>query len=308
MNGLVQEGLLQYSFPARRSQQEARKEAAMHRLTPLLALVFLAFQSLRAAEPGQSYPLWDGKETVAEYAKRAGLAPTKTLDLGGGVKLEMVLIPAGKFLMGSPKTLIAENSTQHEVTITKPYYLGKYEVTQEQYARVMGKEPSQFKGRGLPVEIVSWDNAQVFCIKASAMTGLGLRLPTEAEWEYACRAGTKTRFYTGDTADDVDKAGWYDKNSNRTTHPVGQKVPNAWGAYDMHGNVCEWCGDWYEPYKAEAIVDPRGPAQGHERVMRGGSWGGSAWVCGSEYRSSNPPNRCNDNVGFRVVVEVPKKP
>ena len=278
------------------------------------ATVLLMALAASAAEPAQTYPQWDGKETVAEYAKRAGLEPTKTLALGNGVKLELVLIPAGKFLMGSPE---AEKDrkpeeTQHEVTLTKPFYLGKFEVTQEQYQQVIGVNPNQFKGRDLPVEQVSWDDAQEFCKKASARTGQTVRLPTEAEWERACRAGTKTTYYTGDSEADLDRAGWYNKNSNWTAqpvgqHPVGQKVPNAWGLYDMHGNVWEWCADRYGDYGTGAVTDPQGAAEDRFRVVRGGAVFMDLRSCRSAGCHMDDPHWPDMNIGFRVAADVPPK-
>ena len=205
----------------------------------------------------------------------------------------------------------------HEVTLTQPYYLGKFEVTQEQYQQVMGTNPSDFKGRDLPVENVSWDEAQEFCKKASEVAqaaglraqpgGLryNVRLPTDAEWECACRAGTGTTYYTGDTEADLDRAAWYYKNSGNTTHPVGQKTPNAWGAHDMHGNVWEWCADWYGDYKAEAATDPQGPAEGAGRVLRGGSWDYIPRICRAAYRFRLRPDR-RGSIGFRVVAVAPR--
>jgi formylglycine-generating enzyme required for sulfatase activity len=236
----------------------------------------------------------------------------------------------------------------HEVTLTKPYYLGRHEVTQEQYVAVMGTNPSHFKSPNLPVEQVSWDDAVEFCKKVAgnlsrdrddpsrdrkgAVTapladargsetdarGLetdarGLetivRLPTEAEWEYACRAGTNTTYYTGDTDADLDKAAWYGANSKGTTHAVGQKAANAWGLHDMHGNVWEWCQDyWQEQYKLEAAVDPQGPAQGADRVLRGGSWNFIPGNCRSAYRNGDFHVSRNGIIGFRIVVVAPRTP
>jgi len=194
----------------------------------------------------------------------------------------------------------------HEVTLTTPYYVGKCEVTQEQYQQVMGTNPSHFKGRDLPVEDVAWYEAQEFCKKASTTTRFTIRLPTEAEWEHACRAGTRTAYHSGALEADLDRVGWYDKNSNRKTHPVGEKVPNAWGVHDMHGNVSEWCADWYETYTAEAAVDPQGPAQGVHRVLRGGaSYGSSPATCRSASRYGCLCFARDDDLGFRVVVPVP---
>jgi formylglycine-generating enzyme required for sulfatase activity len=195
----------------------------------------------------------------------------------------------------------------HAVTLTKPYYLGRFEVTQEQYQQEMETNPSAVQGHDLPVESVSWNDAQEFCKKASERTGQMVRLPTEAEWEHACRAGTKTAYYTGDGEADLDRAGWYDKNSGGTTHPVGQKTPSAWRLYDMHGNVVEWCQDFYEPYKAEAAMDPGGPSQGQCRVLRGGSWFGPPRVCRSASRGRYTPEPRLSDFGFRVAADVPPK-
>ena len=142
---------------------------------------------------------------------------------------------------------------------------------------------------------------------ASQASGQMVRLSTEAEWEYACRAGTKTAFYTGDTEADLDRAGWYGKNSNNTTHPVGQKIPNAWGEYDMHGNVWEWCADWYGDYIAGAATDPQGPTQGQYRVLRGGSWGDIRGACRSAERYCRSPLCRLYFYGFRVAADVPSK-
>jgi formylglycine-generating enzyme required for sulfatase activity len=199
----------------------------------------------------------------------------------------------------------------HEVTITEPHYLGRLEVTQEQYQQVMGTNPSQIKGRDLPVEMVSWDDAQEFCKKASEKTGLAVRLPTEAEWEHACRAGTRTDYYTGDAEADLDRAAWYRANSGNTTHPVGQKTPNAWGVHDMHGNVWEWCADRYAHYRTGSATDPQGPAEGTDCVLRGGSWSFHPWYCRSVRRfGSNPHNRDDDcfGVGFRVAAWSSRTP
>jgi formylglycine-generating enzyme required for sulfatase activity len=252
---------------------------------------------------------WDGKESIAEYAKRNGLDQTRTLDLGNGVKLELVLIPAGKFTMGSLATEKdrSDDETQHEVTISKPFYMGKYEVTQEQYEAIMGKNPSDFKGAKNPVEGVTWHDAQAFCQKLSQKSGRAVRLPTEAMWEYACRAGTTTRFHSGDTDSALDGAGWYDKNAGNTTHPVGQKMATAWGLFDMHGNLWEWCQDWYDAkyYANSPAVDPQGATNGQwwqSRVSRGGAWLHGPKRCRSAYRNYCSPGIQSYIIGFRVVV------
>ena len=232
-----------------------------------------------------------------------------TLDLGNKVTMKLVSIPSGKFMMGSPaseKDRFDSEGPQHEVTISKAFYMGGYSVTQEQYEQIMGKNPSQFKGAQNPVENVSWDDAVEFCKKLSQKTGKTVRLPTEAEWEYACRAGSKTRFSYGDDNDyaNLGDYAWYDKNSDKKTHPVGQKKPNAWGLYDMHGNVWQWCSDWYDSYANAKNTDPQGPASGTSRVLRGGSWYNLPQNCRSARRSWNDPDDRFHNFGFRVVVDL----
>ena len=219
------------------------------------------------------------------------------LDLGGGVTMKLALIPAGKFMMG-------EVEHQHEVTLSKPFYMGVTEVTQAQYEAIMGTNPSHFKGATNPVDRVSWDDATEFCKKLSEKTRRAVRLPTEAEWEYACRAGSKTRFCFGDAEEGFEDYGWYGANSGNTTHPVGQKKPNAWGLYDMHGNVWEWCSDWYGEYAAGQAADPTGPAKGEDRVLRGGCWGDGPQACRLARRNWSGPDGRYGNFGLRVVVVV----
>jgi formylglycine-generating enzyme required for sulfatase activity len=202
---------------------------------------------------------------------------------------------------------------QHRVLITKSFHLGVYPVTQAEYERVMKTNPSEFKsGDKLPVEDVSWDEAMDFCRKLSDLSeekasGRIYRLPTEAEWEYACRAGTTTRWYCGDDEDELGRVAWCDANSDDQTHPVGEKQPNAWGLYDMHGNVWEWCEDWYDKYSAEDMTDPKGPSEATHRVMRGGSWWNSARICGAASRFNYEPRCRYGDLGFRVAADLPGK-
>jgi formylglycine-generating enzyme required for sulfatase activity len=203
------------------------------------------------------------------------------------------------------KNFYDDESPAHEVTLSTSFCLGRYEVTQEQYQQVTGTNPSYFKGRDLPVEGVSWDEAQEFCKKVSEKTGQSVRLPTEAEWEYACRAGTTTRFCSGDAAADLESVAWYGANSGDTTHSVGQKTPNAWGLYDMHGNAWEWCADWLGGYEAGATTDPQGPSRGAGRVLRGGSWYYGPGYCRSAFRRRINPVARNYFSGFRVVGSLP---
>jgi formylglycine-generating enzyme required for sulfatase activity len=213
--------------------------------------------------------------------------------------MRFVPIQAGTFTMG-------EDQKAHKVTLTKPFELGVYEVTQQQYVQVMGTNPSKFKGPQNPVEQVTWDDAVEFCRKLSSLpeekaAGYVYRLPTEAEWEYACRAGTKTKYSFGDSESELGDYGWYDKNSGGTPHPVGSKKPNAWGLYDMHGNVYEWCQDWYGDYPSGSVTDPTGPASGSDRVIRGGSWFYFSDGCRSAYRSRISPDFRDLSLGFRVL-------
>jgi formylglycine-generating enzyme required for sulfatase activity len=182
--------------------------------------------------------------------------------------------------------------------------MGVTEVTQAQYEAVMGTNPSKFKGATNPVDTVSWNDATEFCKKLSEKTRQAVRLPTEAEWEYACRAGTATTFSFGDADSALGDYAWYSANSGSTTHPVGQKKPNAWGLYDMHGNVWEWCADWYGDYPKVAATEPQGPASGTSRVLRGGFWASAPTRCRSANRDGIAPGHRLPNCGFRVVVSV----
>ncbi len=223
--------------------------------------------------------------------------------LANSLGMAFKLIPGGKFRMG-------EGKESHDVTITRPYYLGVFQVMQEQYQRVMGNNPSSFNGAENPVEQVSWDDAVSFCKKLSEVpaeksAGRVYRLPTEAEWEYACRAGTTTTYCFGDSVSQLDDYAWYMNNSGETTHAVGLKKPNAFGLYDMHGNVWEWCQDWYGGYPSGALIDPRGPSGGSNRVGRGGCWGGGAALCRSAFRSSFDPTERSVSFGFRAALNPP---
>lgn len=225
----------------------------------------------------------------------------------GGI--EFVWCPPGSFLMGTPGDIVHE--IPHKVTLTRPFWIGKYPVTQRQWLRVMGQNPSHFRGEELeaPVEQVSWDDAQAFCSEVSRVESIQFRLPSEAEWEYACRAGSAGSFcfdspYVGELLDYA----WYSANSHDTTHPVGQKKPNGWGIYDMHGNVWEWCQDWFGDYSADAVTDPSGPPEGSRRVRRGGGWRRSAEFCSSSSRNASFPGIRLITMGFRVVVEIPPTP
>ena len=291
------------------------------------------------------------KKAQAEAAKKPPPPPTYlTLDLGKGVKMKLVLIPAGKFLMGSglspdqtakryrvdapdptyerlpanrlgqaagwkarPPFDFKHEHPPHEVTISPGapgFYMGIYEVTGQQWDAVMGtlgtggsKYPDSVK----PARAVNWHQAEEFCGELSRRTGRHVSLPTEAQWEYACRAGSTTEFCFGDDAAELWRYAWFgDDRTDSVTHPVGQKKPNAWGLYDMHGNAWEWCSDWWGAYPSAKAVDPHGPASGKWRVARGGSYSTAAWTCRSACRYSAEPGKAV--FGFRVVVSADEGP
>ena len=268
---------------------------------------------------------------LAVAAQEVKPGKVDVVDFGEGVKLEMVLVPAGKFKMGFTKKELAElkvemkeeikkllkkelgkevldvvdqimskQGKQHEVTLTKPFYMGKYEVTQEQYEAVMGKNPSTTNGAKLPVTDVSWEDCQEFIKKLNTKTSGGFRLPTEAEWEYACRAGTTTAYSFGDEITPKD-ANYVDSKINKPVE-VGNYKPNAFGLYDMHGNVFEWCEDWCGEYPF-AVTDPKGPATETDRVSRGGSFSllSAALEARSSSRSYNLPTIRDSYGGFRLA-------
>jgi len=240
------------------------------------------------------------------------------------LNLEMVEIPAGSFMMGSPEDEeggYGDERPQHEVSVPD-FMIGKYPITQAQWRLVatlpkvktyLEPDPSKFKGEGLPVEKVSWLDAIEFCRRLSNHTGLEYRLPSEAEWEYACRAGTTTAYSFGDNAEELGEYAWYTENSESQTHPVGQKKPNAFGLYYMHGNVWEWCADdWHESYKGAPkdsqiwIKDNKNYEDPESRkLLRGGSWNDSARRCRSAYRYNHFARLLGSNYGgFRVVCVV----
>jgi len=226
----------------------------------------------------------------------------------GTAAMEFVKIQPGEFMMGCSASDSECNSSEkpaHRVRITKAFEMGKYEVTQVQWDSVMGSNPSNFKGEDRPVEQVSWNDVQSFLQKLNSRNdGYRYRLPTEAEWEYAARAGTAGT-YTGS----LDAMAWYSNNSDSQTHPVGQKQPNAWGLYDMQGNVAEWVQDWYDAtyYKSSPASDPQGPAKGYTRVLRGGSWDYNSRVSRISFRGFNGPSDRINYFGFRCVREASSK-
>jgi formylglycine-generating enzyme required for sulfatase activity len=228
------------------------------------------------------------------------------------VGIELVWIEPGSFLMGSPPEEGGRDKAegvQRRVTLSQGFWIGKTEVTQREYESVTGVNPSRFKevGPDAPVERVSWVDAMAYCEKLTERQagrlpeGYAFNLPTEAQWEYACRAGS-TEAYPGY----LDAMAWYEENSGETTHAVAQKKPNAWGLHDMAGNVLEWCFDWYGEYGFQAETDPTGPSFGHFRMARGGSWRVGAEVCRSAARAGGSAGRRDYTIGFRVALSTVK--
>ncbi len=264
----------------------------------------LVRENVDSASKGQQLP-WTLSSVVGRYSFLPDRAPA-IIDRGpqpGQVKVNAkdgqryVWIPAGSFLMGcSPDDTECydEEKPAHNVSITKGFWLGQTAVTQAAYSRVTGTNPSHFKGDNLPVEQVSWDEAKHYC------EAIGGRLPTEAEWEYAARAGT-----VGARYGDLDAIAWYKGNSGNTTHPVGQKRPNAWNLYDMLGNVWQWVADWYgeKYYAQQESTDPQGPQGGNYRALRGGSWYVDSQEARASYRGRNVPANRYSDLGFRCVGE-----
>lgn len=294
--------------------------------TPLVAGATQASQSLQSHSGGRLLPLiigvglllviaiggigWfvftktRGKSSSSTQPQQAKVTEIKPKLTGqsfteniNGVPIQMVSVSGGTFLMGSPLSETGRDKDEgpQNSTTVQSFDMSKYEVTQAQYKAVMGTNPSTFKGDDRPVDSVSWNDAVEFCRKLSQITGREYRLPTEAEWEYACRAGT-----SGPYAAKVDAMTWYGTNSGSQTHPVGQKQPNGFGLYDMYGNVWEWCQSKYKPYPYNATDGREALQETDVRVMRGGSWQSSASSCRSAYRRRVMSDL--SSVGFRVVL------
>ncbi|MBP3694252.1 MAG: formylglycine-generating enzyme family protein [Thermoguttaceae bacterium] len=292
----------------------------------LFAFLFLFSFVLTAGAQEQSYPEIvideSGKITreTAELepedsgtARKAGDRMVKTVD---GIEYAFRWCPAGSFLMGSPSSEPGrdDDETQHSVTLTRGFWMLETEVTQAMWQSVMGTTVRQQRdkadpdwslygeGAEYPIYYVNWEESRTFCEQLSSKLGVQVSLPTEAQWEYACRAGT-----TGAHAGDLDAMAWYYGNSGSKTHPVGQKKANEWGLKDMHGNVWEWCSDWYasDYYTESPTSDPTGPNSGSYRVFRGGGWDGDAGDCRSANRNCVVPGGRGNFLGFRIVLADP---
>ena len=256
----------------------------------------------------------EAQHARAAWAQHMGEAEQLANRLG----MKFALIPPGRFSMGSPSTEERRRATeqQHSVTISLPFHMSVTEVTQQQWQLMMKTAPWQGKrfvraGDDYPAMYVNWDDATEFCRRLSEAEDRTYRLPTEAEWEYACRSGTTTAYSFGNDAAQMNEHGWIGPNTfdagAKFAHLTGRKPANPLGLHDMHGNVWEWCADWYTPTPGEDDkVDPRGPPEGLQRVIRGGSWHGAAHLCRSAHRFYRRPAMRTNDVGFRVVA-LPKK-
>ena len=272
------------------------------------AVVCVAVVAMWGCDRGQPKPLGPTPLKPKPPLRTPDPTPAEDIELpesAESIGMEFKLIPAGTFTMGDASG--DDDETPHEVTLTQPFKMGVHEVTQAQYEQVMGVNPSTFKGANNPVEMVSWEEAVEFCRRLSELpaekaAGNVYRLPTEAEWEYACRAGTTTKYSFGDDESELRDHAWCSENSDVQTHRVGSKKPNAWGLYDMHGNVYEWCQDRHGDYPSGSVTDPTGPAVGSDRVGRGGGWNSTAEYCRSAFRYGTFPSFRYDYFGFRVCL------
>jgi len=281
-------------------------------LCKLAALVALgALGALASLPAGCERKAPDNAPKTASAPPPASAAPQQSAT---DSKAEMVAIPAGRFVMGDKDQA---DAPPHEVTVSA-FYMDKYPVKQDRYQAVMGGNPSRWKGANNPVEQVRWSDAVRYCNKRSQLEGLepcydlrawkcnfdanGYRLPTEAEWEYACRAGSATAYFFGDTPSKLGDYAWYDKNSGGHPRPVGQKQPNRWGLFDICGNVWEWCNDFYKVdyYQEAPRQDPKGPKEGENKVLRGGAWRFSVESCRSGYRYNENPGYADVCFGYDI--------
>ena len=281
-----------------------RQQAATQRLSDLAGQVEAVAQALHEARADLDAAREDIAALAAAPPAVAATGPSKTWT--NTLDMAFVLIPAGAFDMGSASGE-ADEQPVRSVAIGKPFYIGRFEVTQAQWFAVMETDPSQFTDDpNRPVEGVSWNDAQAFIAKLNATEpDATYRLPTEAEWEYAARAGSTTAYAFGDDAAQLDAHAWYVGNAGNTTHPVGEKQPNAWGVHAMHGGVWEWVQNRYAPYPSAAEAESARPPPGNRRVIRGGSWLSPAADCRAASRSHAHPAFRGAHVGFRLVRTVP---
>lgn len=283
----------------------------------MLAVALCALNSMTLSAQGVIVYKTDGTKIKVPYTLLDSIA-TYTYEEGqddaddnveekeytvGGVTFKMIRVEAGTFQMG-PTSGDSDEQPVHSVTISKDYYIGETEVTQELWTTVMGSNPSYFTSDSqLPVETVSWNDCQTFITKLNSLTGATFRLPTEAEWEFAACGGNKSQGYTYSGSNTIGNVAWYTDNSSRKTYVVKTKSPNELGIYDMSGNVLEWCQDWYGSYSSAAVTDPTGASSGSHRVARGGAWDSSADGCRCATRNYFTPTFMYNYLGLRLVSQ-----
>jgi formylglycine-generating enzyme required for sulfatase activity len=304
---------------ARRNAAEVRPGATFHQqLETLVQKLERTLQSITSS----SSPVITSQVHTSPPAVASSPVPAPIQIMTNSLGMKLAAIPPGRFTMGSPESetgRLVDEGPQHEVELTKGFHLGVCPVTQDEYQQIVGSNPSNFTSDPRrPVEKVSWFDAVAFCNRLSEREllspfytiqgeqvriagGDGYRLPTEAEWEYACRTGTTTRWWFGDDESRLGEFAWYGSNFGSTTHPVGEKPANAWRLRDVYGNVWEWCWDCFGKYSSGRAVDPTGPESGERRVLSGGSWCSSSQFCRSAFRYSLQPVLRINNVGFRVA-------
>ena len=305
-----------------RKRKETEEKATKKKATFVVTIVVVAIVAIwlmipsnknkveeelaKITEVSYSNGISSNKNKVEEeLAKITEASYSKGILTVNGIKYNMVWVEGGTFRMGATSEQGSDaydiEEPVHSVTLSS-YYIGKTEVTQALWKVVMGSNPSKFKGENLPVENVSWDDCQEFIRKLNSLTGQNFRLPTEAEWEFACRGGNNSRGYAYSGSYDMDSVAWFDCNSGRKTHFVATKSPNELGIYDMSGNVWEWCSDWYDKYSSGAQTNPKGPESGSCHVFRGGGWGSYAGYCRSSNRGYNTPTHRHDRLGLRLAL------
>ena len=283
-------------------QCSGRNSFSLHPIAALASLLLL-FGLLGCGDSGSPPPSPAASRAESE-ATTLGVPRERKVEVGQ-VTLLMEYIPSGEFTMGSAESKFAEDETPHHVAIERGFYLSKTEVTQAQYSGIVNTNPSAFMGADLPVENVSWDEATAYCTKVSELLHETVRLPTEAEWEYACRSGTTTKYYSGDDEAALAKAAYYVANSQDRTHATGRLAANAWGLCDMHGNVWEFCQDG-RVVEVPDEKDPSKKTQTDCRMIRGGSWMDQPDFCRSFSRTIVKRPFRNPNIGFRVLIELKK--
>ena len=282
-----------------RKRKETEEKATKKKATFVVTIVVVAIVAIWLMIPSNK------NKVEEELAKITEASYSKGILTVNGIKYNMVRVEGCTFRMGATSEQDCDaydiEEPVHSVTLSS-YYIGKTEVTQALWKAVMGSNPSKFKGENLPVENVSWDDCQVFVRKLNSLTGQNFRLPTEAEWEFACRGGNNSLGYKYSGSDNIDNVAWFDCNSGRKTHFVATKSPNELGIYDMSGNVWEWCSDWYDKYSSGAQANPKGPESGSGRVSRGGGWFSLARLCRSSNRGSSYPALRYDDLGLRLAL------